>query len=122
MGCPARRRPCCLVYAAVTWSKTKRPLGRLAVQYPDLSFLLPDGVCYRGHTVRGGKPGTSGPLSLKRELRELTPKIAAAETSLREALAMASRAEDEIENQKHGVGDCQVRMPGDGKTVTGRRA
>ena len=72
---------------------------RLAVQYPDLSFLLPDGVCYRGHTVRGGKPGTSGPLSLKRELRELTPKIAAAETSLREALAMASRAEDEIENK-----------------------
>ena len=72
---------------------------RLAVQYPDLSFLLPDGVCYRGHTVRGGKPGTSGPLSLKRELRDLTPKVTAAEKSLREAMAMASQAEDEIETK-----------------------
>ena len=72
---------------------------RLAVQHPDLSFLLPDGVCYRGHTVRGGKPGTSGPLSLKRELRELTPKITAWEKSLREALAMVSQAEDEIESK-----------------------
>ncbi len=28
---------------------------RLALQYPDLYFLLPDGICYHGHAVSGGK-------------------------------------------------------------------
>ncbi len=28
---------------------------RLSVAYPHLYFLLPDGVCYHGHTVTGGK-------------------------------------------------------------------
>jgi len=32
---------------------------RLAVSYPHLFFLLPDGVCYHGHTVTGGRK--SGP-------------------------------------------------------------
>ena len=45
---------------------------RLALQYPDVFFLLPDGVCYHGHAVSGGRKTGSGPLALKRELRELT--------------------------------------------------
>ncbi|MBZ5576592.1 MAG: chromosome segregation protein SMC [Acidobacteriia bacterium] len=44
---------------------------RLAVSYPHLYFLLPDGVCYHGHTVSGGKKSGAGPLAMKRELREL---------------------------------------------------
>ncbi len=45
---------------------------RLALQYPDVYFLLPDGVCYHGYAVTGGKKSSSGPLALKRELKELT--------------------------------------------------
>ncbi len=45
---------------------------RLALQYPDVYFLLPDGVCYHGYAVTGGKKSSSGPLGLKRELKELT--------------------------------------------------
>ena len=41
-------------------------------EYPDAFFLLPDGVSYHGHAVSGGKKTGSGPLALKRELRELT--------------------------------------------------
>jgi chromosome segregation protein len=44
----------------------------LALQYPDIYFLLPDGVCYHGRAVSGGKKTGSGPLGLKRELREIT--------------------------------------------------
>jgi chromosome segregation protein len=44
---------------------------RLALQYPDVYFLLPDGVCYHGYAVTGGKKSSSGPLALKRELKEL---------------------------------------------------
>jgi chromosome segregation protein len=45
---------------------------RLALHYPDLYFLLPDGISYHGHAVSGGKKTGAGPLALKRELRELT--------------------------------------------------
>jgi chromosome segregation protein len=44
---------------------------RLAVAYPHLYFLLPDGVCYHGHTVTGGRKTGAGPLAMKREAREL---------------------------------------------------
>ena len=44
---------------------------RLALLYPDVFFLLPDGVCYHGYAVSGGKKSSSGPLALKRELKEL---------------------------------------------------
>jgi chromosome segregation protein len=44
----------------------------LAFEYPDLFFLLDDGVCYHGHAVTGGNKTASGPLAMKRELRELS--------------------------------------------------
>ncbi len=44
---------------------------RLAAAYPHLYFLLPDGVCYHGHTLTGGNKTGAGPLAMKREAREL---------------------------------------------------
>jgi chromosome segregation protein len=46
----------------------------LATRYPEYYFLLPDGVCFHGYTVSGGKKSGAGPLGLKRELREVTGK------------------------------------------------
>ncbi|MBI3471023.1 MAG: AAA family ATPase, partial [Candidatus Solibacter usitatus] len=48
---------------------------RLSAQYPHLYFLLADGVCYHGYALSGGKKRGSGPLALKRELRELTGAV-----------------------------------------------
>ncbi|MEP6962083.1 MAG: chromosome segregation protein SMC, partial [Acidobacteriota bacterium] len=45
---------------------------RLAGQYPECHFLLPDGTSYHGAAVTGGRKTAGGPLALKRELRELT--------------------------------------------------
>lgn len=53
-------------------AESRASAERLAFQYPDLFFLLDDGVCYHGHIMTGGKRATSGPLALKRELRELS--------------------------------------------------
>ena len=47
----------------------------LAVQHPEMIFLVPDGVSYQGHAVSGGKKLASGPLALKRELRELNGQV-----------------------------------------------
>jgi chromosome segregation protein len=55
---------------------------RLSISYPHLYFLLPDGVCYHGHTVTGGKKTGAGPLAMKREARELTQLLAERQTAL----------------------------------------
>ncbi len=66
---------------------------RLGVQYPDLFFLAPDGACYHGYTVSGGKKSTAGPLALKRELRELDPRL----TQIERKLEVTTTA---LENEK----------------------
>ena len=69
---------------------------RLAVQYPDLHFLMPDGRCYRGYTLSGGKRGSSGPLALKRELRELGPKVSGVEKKAAETTRAGTRLDEQI--------------------------
>jgi chromosome segregation protein len=51
----------------------------LAVAHPEAYFLLPDGSCYHGPTVSGGRKTGGGPLALKRELRELSSQTDARE-------------------------------------------
>lgn len=48
---------------------------RLAPQHPECHFLLPDGTSYHGAAVTGGRKSASGPLALKRELRELNSQV-----------------------------------------------
>jgi hypothetical protein len=55
----------------------------LGVQHPDLYFLLDDGQFYRGQTLGGGRKKASGPLALKREVRELSRKLSERESELR---------------------------------------
>ncbi len=56
-------------------AKDRAAAQRLAIEHPEFFFLLPDGVSYHGHAVSGGKKTGSGPLALKRELRELTGEV-----------------------------------------------
>jgi chromosome segregation protein len=69
---------------------------RLAISYPHLYFLLPDGVCYHGHTVTGGKKSGAGPLAMKREARELGVKLLARQNRLDEMLARVDGLQQEI--------------------------
>ena len=68
----------------------------LAMQYPHLYFLLPDGVCYHGYAVSGGKKTGGGPLALKRELRELAAAVAVRQRELDERTARLAALEREI--------------------------
>ncbi|MBI2685398.1 MAG: chromosome segregation protein SMC [Acidobacteria bacterium] len=69
---------------------------RLAGQYPDIFFLLPDGVCYHGHAVSGGRKTGSGPLALKRELRELTGTVGAKQRGFEGTQEQIGELEDAI--------------------------
>jgi chromosome segregation protein len=42
---------------------------KLAREYPQYAFVTPEGTCYQGRMVTGGRPDEAGPLGMKRELR-----------------------------------------------------
>jgi chromosome segregation protein len=69
---------------------------KLAMAYPEAFFLLPDGVSYQGHAVSGGKKTGSGPLALKRELRELTGEVQVKHRAVEETAALLERLDREI--------------------------
>jgi chromosome segregation protein len=54
----------------------------LALENPDAFFLAESGECFHNVTVTGGKQRSQGPLSLKRELRDVLRTMADAERSL----------------------------------------
>jgi chromosome segregation protein len=68
---------------------------RLSVAYPHLYFLLPDGLCYHGHTVTGGRKSGAGPLAMKRESRELAVKLQGRQKDLDEMLARLEALQQE---------------------------
>jgi chromosome segregation protein len=54
----------------------------LALENPDAYFLSSSGECFHNVTVTGGKQRSEGPLSLKRELRELVKLVAQLEEAI----------------------------------------
>ncbi len=63
-------------------------IGReLALENPDAFFLSQSGECFHNVTVTGGKQRSQGPLSMKRELREVLRQIEDVERSLRDGEA-----------------------------------
>jgi chromosome segregation protein len=63
-------------------------LGReLALENPDAFFLSPSGECFHNVTVTGGKQRAEGPLSMKRELREVMRVLEDLERALRDGEA-----------------------------------
>ncbi len=67
--------------------------GNLADQYPNCRFVATTGEVIHGHVVSWGEREALGPLSLKREIRELDRQMdtAVRETAAREADVAASR-------------------------------
>jgi chromosome segregation protein len=55
----------------------------LALENPDAFFLSQSGECFHNVTVTGGKQRSEGPLSMKRELREVLRQIEDLERALR---------------------------------------
>jgi chromosome segregation protein len=68
----------------------------LSGRHPDLYFLLPDGISYHGHAVSGGKKSASGPLALKRELREIKLLVDERQKECDQTAAALEGIEEEI--------------------------
>jgi chromosome segregation protein len=95
---------------------------KLARDNPQFAFLTPDGTCYQGRMVTGGRADEAGPLVMKRELRALDAEVTAlevraettrviletiggelraAEESLAEVSAQQHAAERDVLSAKH---------------------
>ncbi len=72
---------------------------QLAAAHPEYYFLAPDGECFHGYTVTGGQRTNAGPLALKREMRELSPRVAELGSLIEAASAKLRALEEE---SKHG--------------------
>ncbi len=94
------------------------------MDYPDCFFLLPDGVSYHGHAVSGGKKTGSGPLALKRELRELTGEVQVKNRAVEETAAALERLDREIAGLQRRSGSAArpAAEPGKGRAGAGSRA
>ena len=68
----------------------------LAIEHPEYFFLLPDGISYHGHAVSGGKKLPSGPLALKRELREIKSLVDQRQKECDQTVAALEGIEEEI--------------------------
>jgi len=56
----------------------------LALENPDAFFLAQSGECFHNVTVTGGKQRAEGPLSMKRELRDVVRMLGELESALRD--------------------------------------
>jgi len=70
----------------------------LALENPDAFFLSQAGECFHNVTVTGGKQRSEGPLSMKRELREVQRQLEDLEHALREEETRVLTLGHEIKN------------------------
>ena len=69
---------------------------RIARENPHSYYLAPDGTCYHGRMVTGGRAGDAGPLALKRELRLHEAEAARLERQSEEQQAELARIAQEV--------------------------
>jgi chromosome segregation protein len=68
----------------------------MAHENPHSYYLTPDGTCYHGRMVSGGRQGDAGPLALKRELRQHESEAVRLEVISRDQQGELTRLEAEI--------------------------
>ena len=68
----------------------------MARENPHSYYLTPEGTCYHGRMVTGGRQGDAGPLALKRELRQHESEATRLELISREQQEQLTRLDMEI--------------------------
>jgi len=108
---------------------------KLSRENSQYAFVTPDGTCYQGRMVTGGRPDEVGPLGMKRELRALdaeamqrerqmnekqaaleavVAELRSTEQALTEIDEKQRAAEREAISAMHRHGKCRVNWPASG--------
>jgi chromosome segregation protein len=75
----------------------------LAHQYTQHYFVIPDGTCFHGRLVSGGRPDEAGPLAMKRELRHVEAEVTRLERAVEEAHSGLQWLEQELGERERGL-------------------
>ena len=83
---------------------------QMANENPHSYFLTPEGTCYHGRMVSGGRAGEAGPLALKRELRQHEAEALRLEHEVNGQQAEMTRLENAIEEGEEQVASAIARQ------------
>ncbi len=97
--------------------ETAETAERLARDNPAYSFLIPDGTCYQGRAVSGGRPAEAGPLVMKRELRLLESEATRLEQEATERQTALERNQAESRDAQRELEQTTERHVEAGKSV-----
>ena len=76
---------------------------KLAKDNPQYAFVTPDGTCYQGRMVTGGRPDEAGPLGMKRELRALDVEVMQLEARMEEMRAEMDRIAASLQETEQSI-------------------
>jgi len=76
---------------------------KLAKDNPQYAFVTPDGTCYQGRMVTGGRPDEAGPLGMKRELRVLDAEVLQLEARMEEIRAEMERVTTSLQKTEQSI-------------------
>ena len=91
----------------------------LALENPDAFFLSQSGECFHNVTVTGGRQRAEGPLSLKRELREITRQLEVMEKTLGAEEHRAAKLALRLKELEHQLSELeQQRLEAEKQALT----
>jgi chromosome segregation protein len=76
---------------------------KLARENSQYAFLAPDGTCYQGRMVTGGRPDEVGPLGMKRELRALDAVLMQLENEMSQKQAALETIAGELRSTEQAL-------------------
>ncbi|MGB4783385.1 MAG: chromosome segregation protein SMC, partial [Candidatus Acidiferrum sp.] len=77
---------------------------------PQYAFVTPDGTCYQGRMVTGGRPDEVGPLGMKRELRALDAEVLQLERQMGEKQAALEAIASELIASEKALEELDTRQ------------
>jgi chromosome segregation protein len=83
---------------------------KLARDNPQFAFLTPDGTCYQGRMVTGGRADEAGPLVMKRELRALDEEVAQLELSADRTRAVLEAVGGELRSAEQSLEEVSAQQ------------
>ena len=83
---------------------------KLARDNPQFAFVAPDGTCYQGRMVTGGRADEAGPLGMKRELRALDAEVMQLEHEASERQASLEVVATELQSAEKMLEDVVLQQ------------
>jgi chromosome segregation protein len=75
----------------------------LAHAHGHFHFVAPDGTCFHGRTVSGGRAAEAGPLAMKRELRSLETEVARLAAAAEQSQAALDGIHEELRRHERAL-------------------